>query len=139
MNTRTRDALKKAGLIVGIPFTLCAIGMAIIVVMTLKTKNPEFVKLLFYVPDYGFDIAMVLFFGAFAVCFFAFYSTRGAQSDDDAEYPKRQIEIDIAALREEIKDMRSEISRTLSSMQQAMRDYDDAIYADVKRISEKME
>ena len=138
MKTRTRNALKKAGLIVGIPFTLCAIGIGILVVMTFKTKNPEFVKLLFYVLDYGFDIAMVLFFGAFAVCFFAFYSTRGAQSDNDAESPKRQIDIDIAELREEIKDMRSEMSRTLSSMQKAMRDDHDTIYADIKRISEKI-
>ena len=139
MNTRTRNALKNAGLIVGIALTLCAIGMTILVVMTLKTKNPEFAKLLFYVLDYGFDIAMVLLFGVFAVCFFAFYSTRGAQSDNDAESPKRQIETDIAALREEIKDMRLETSRTLSSMQKAMRDDHDAIYADVKRISEKIE
>ena len=139
MNTRTCNALKKAGLIVGITFTLCAIGMAILVVMTLTTKNPQMLKLLFYLLDYGFDIAMVLFFGAFAVCFFAFYSTRGAQSDNDAESPKRQIETDIAALREEIKDMRLELSRALSAMQKAMRDDHDAIYADVKRISEKIE
>ena len=139
MKARTRNALKRAGLIVGIPFTLCLVGMTILVVVTLKAKSPRGIELLFYGLDYGFDIAIVFFFGAFAVCFLAFYFTRGPQSDNDAESAEGQIQTDITNLREEIKDMRLETSSALSSMRKEMRDNHDAIYADVKRISEKIE
>ncbi len=64
------------------------------------------------------------------------------QRKSDLEAMKTEIQEDITELRRDIKDITDtglQTSRALTSMRKAVRDDHDAIYSDVKRISENMD
>ena len=82
MKKRTVNAIKKAVLIAGIPFTLCTIIITVVFIVVMRRDQIHGIELLYWFLDYAFDYICLLWMAAFTVFILALYFYQSSSDDE---------------------------------------------------------